>query len=62
MLRLLITVLQWPYVQTQVHLTKILSSIRDYKTHNYLPVTVVAARKALPALNPGSIPELSAQP
>ncbi|KAJ5126398.1 hypothetical protein N7526_008575 [Penicillium atrosanguineum] len=49
MLRLLTTVLEWPYVQAQVYLAKMRSSIRDYKTHAYLPVSVVTARKPLDA-------------
>jgi hypothetical protein len=52
MLRLLTTSLEWPYLQAQVHLAKMRSSIRDYRTHAYLPVTIVTARKPFNAPEP----------
>ncbi|PWY90709.1 S-adenosyl-L-methionine-dependent methyltransferase [Aspergillus heteromorphus CBS 117.55] len=45
LLRLLTTVLQWSYEQTQVFLAHMRNSLRDYDTHAYLPGTVVYARK-----------------
>lgn len=47
MLRLLTSTLGWPFVQAQVFLAQMRASLRDYKTHAYLPVTVVTARKPL---------------
>lgn len=52
MLRLLTSTLEWPYVQAQVFLAKMRVSINDYKTHAYLPVTVVTARKPLHTSDP----------
>lgn len=45
MLRLLTSTLRWPYDRAQIFLAQMRSSLRDYKTHAYLPGTVVYARK-----------------
>ncbi|KKK13992.1 UMTA [Aspergillus rambellii] len=45
MLRLLTSTLQWSYERSQLFLAQMRSSLRDYKTHAYLPGTVVYARK-----------------
>lgn len=45
MLRLLTTALDWSYERAQVFLAQMRSTIKDYKTHAYLPGTVVYARK-----------------
>ncbi|KAJ5081276.1 S-adenosyl-L-methionine-dependent methyltransferase [Penicillium alfredii] len=49
MLRLLTSTLEWPYSQAQVFLARMRVSLRDYRTHAYLPLTVVTARKPLSA-------------
>ncbi|KAL4992696.1 S-adenosyl-L-methionine-dependent methyltransferase [Aspergillus falconensis] len=51
MLRLLTTTLGWSYERAQVHLAQMRAALRDYRTHAYLPGTVVYARK--PGLGPG---------
>lgn len=45
MLRLLTSTLAWPYEEAQLFLAQMRASLRDYRTHAYLPVTVVVARK-----------------
>ncbi|EAA58567.1 hypothetical protein AN6749.2 [Aspergillus nidulans FGSC A4] len=45
MLRLLTTTLGWSYERSQVHLAQMRTALRDYRTHAYLPGTVVYARK-----------------
>ncbi|KAL4790674.1 S-adenosyl-L-methionine-dependent methyltransferase [Aspergillus venezuelensis] len=45
MLRLLTSTLGWSYESAQVHLAQMRSALRDYRTHAYLPGTVVYARK-----------------
>jgi hypothetical protein len=45
MLRLLTSTLAWPYEKAQLFLAQMRTSLRDYRTHAYLPVTVVVARK-----------------
>jgi SAM-dependent methyltransferase len=45
MLRLLTSTLEWPYEKAQLFLAQMRASIRDYRTHAYLPVTVAVARK-----------------
>ncbi|KAK1142463.1 hypothetical protein N8T08_007825 [Aspergillus melleus] len=45
MLRLLTSTLQWSFEQAQVFLAQMRSSLRDYKTHAYLPGTAVYAQK-----------------
>ncbi|KAL4876698.1 S-adenosyl-L-methionine-dependent methyltransferase [Aspergillus karnatakaensis] len=47
MLRLLTTTLGWSYESAQVHLAQMRVSLRDYRTHAYLPGAVVYARKPL---------------
>ncbi|KAL2811710.1 S-adenosyl-L-methionine-dependent methyltransferase [Aspergillus granulosus] len=51
MLRLLTATLHWPYETAQVHLARMRASLRDFRTHAYLPGTAVYARKPL---NPSS--------
>lgn len=48
MLRLLTSTLGWPYDRAQIHLAQMRAALRDYKTHAYLPGTVVYARKPGP--------------
>ncbi|KAL4919272.1 S-adenosyl-L-methionine-dependent methyltransferase [Aspergillus aurantiobrunneus] len=45
MLRLLTSTLGWSYESAQVHLAQMRAALRDYRTHAYLPGTVVYARK-----------------
>ncbi|KAH8423768.1 class I SAM-dependent methyltransferase [Aspergillus melleus] len=45
MLRLLTSTLQWSFEQAQVFLAQMRASLRDYKTHAYLPGTAVYAQK-----------------
>lgn len=45
MLRLLTSTLEWPYGKAQLFLAQMRACLRDYRTHAYLPVTVVVARK-----------------
>ncbi|KAL2824368.1 S-adenosyl-L-methionine-dependent methyltransferase [Aspergillus cavernicola] len=45
MLRLLTTTLGWSYESAQVHLAQMRAALHDYRTHAYLPGTVVYAQK-----------------
>lgn len=45
MLRLLTSTLGWSYESAQMHLAQMRASLRDYRTHAYLPGTVVYAQK-----------------
>jgi hypothetical protein len=51
MLRLLTTTLGWSYERSQVHLARMRTELRDYRTHAYLPGTVVYARKPGPGIS-----------
>ncbi|KAL4865513.1 hypothetical protein BDV12DRAFT_174479 [Aspergillus spectabilis] len=53
MLRLLTSTLGWSYETAQIHLAQMRAALRDYRTHAYLPGTVVYARKPMPPSSAG---------